>query len=744
MHFIEVAVPVPLRRTFHYISDQPVARGCRVLVKFANRELVGLVCNEVTEADIAEEILPKLAAVKEILDCEPVVNEHWLALLSWLAQYYQAPLGEVVHTALPAVLRKGAPSTYTKPEEIALHPDIADIPFSDAAAHVAVMQLQKKAKKQYAALATLHKALSHGQHLTLSSAHKLTNAASVKALLDKELVQKQPGVIHSGAWLTALLATESTHLSPNVEQSIAITGISSQLNQFFCALIEGVTGSGKTEVYLQIIEKVLRQGQQVLILVPEIGLTPQTVARFAKRFGIEVGVLHSGLNDNERMQVWQKARHNELGLVIGTRSAIFTPFAHLGMIIIDEEHDDSFKQQDGLRYHARDLAIMLARKLAIPVLLGTATPSLESLYNAKQERYQHYVLTNRAGSAVMAQQALINITQQQVEYGLTNEALTLMKEHLQQGNQVLVFMNRRGFAPAVVCQSCGDVHTCQACDKAYTYHQFNRSVQCHQCLHTQPMPRQCSACGGRDILTEGIGTEQLTTGLQQLFPAYSTIRIDSDSMRGKQTLAKTLDAINNLEHQILVGTQILAKGHHFAHVTCVIILDVDGALFSADFRAPEKLAQLVTQISGRAGRAEKPGVTYLQTAQPGHPLLQDLINNGYQHFAEFALHERKALNQPPYSFQALLRAEDQDIRKIMTFLQTMLGFVGHMQHLNVAGPVPCLIEKKQNRYRYCVVLQSTNRSYLQKVLGLLMPECEAKANELRIRWSIDVDNIDFS
>jgi primosomal protein N' (replication factor Y) len=744
MHFIEVAVPVPLRRTFHYTSEQPIAAGCRVLVKFANRELVGLVCKQVSEADIEPTILPKLAAVKEIIDSDPVFNEHWLTLLGWLAQYYQAPLGEVMHTALPAVLRKGATSQYAKPDELVLHQSIADRPFTDAATHVAVMGLQKKAKKQYAALEKLHKVLSSGQHLTLSAANKLTSTASVKALLEKELLQKQPGVIHQGAWLNSFLANKTEHLPPNVEQSIAITGINSQLNEFFCALIEGVTGSGKTEVYLQVIEKVLAQGQQVLILVPEIGLTPQTVARFAKRFGIEVGVLHSGLNDNERMQVWQKARHNELGLVIGTRSAIFTPFAHLGIIIIDEEHDDSFKQQDGLRYHARDLAIMLGKKLSIPVLLGTATPSLESLYNAKQERYQHYLLPNRAGVAAMAQQALINITQQHVEYGLTTEALTLMKEHLQQGNQVLVFMNRRGFAPAVVCQSCGDVHTCQACDKAYTYHQFNRSVQCHQCLHTQPMPRQCSACGGRDILTEGIGTEQLTAGLTQLFPDYSTVRIDSDSMRGKETLAKTLDAINNLEHQILVGTQILAKGHHFAHVTCVIILDVDGALFSADFRAPEKLAQLVTQISGRAGRAEKPGVTYLQTAQPGHPLLQDLINNGYQHFAEFALHERKALQQPPYSFQALLRAEDQDIRKIMTFLQTMLGFVGHMQHLNVAGPLPCLIEKRQSRYRYCIVLQSTSRSYLQQVLGMLMPECEAKANELRIRWSIDVDNIDFS
>ncbi|MET1219307.1 MAG: primosomal protein N' [Glaciecola sp.] len=744
MHYLEVAVPVPLRKTFHYTHSEPVAAGCRVEVRFANRTLVGMVVGQASQTDIDPHLTSKIQAIQQVLDDQPVMTPIWLSWLGWLTQYYHHPIGEVAHAMLPAGLRKANNSRFSKPPSIVLREDLRVCSAEQFATHVDVMSLRKRAKKQHTALTEVFAAQQQAKVLSIGTANKTLGSAAVKGLLEKGLLQQVTTDIAPLCWHRQYLAQTPCHLTPNVEQALAISSLSVQLDTHFVALLEGITGSGKTEVYLQVIAEVLAAGKQVLILVPEIGLTPQTVARFAQRFGIEVGVLHSGLNDNERLLVWHQARHHEIGLVIGTRSAIFTPFANLGLIIIDEEHDDSFKQQDGLRYHARDVAIVLAQRLTIPIILGTATPSLETLYNAKQGKFQHFQLQQRAGGAVKAEQVLINTCQQNMQYGMSDEAIGILKTHLEQGNQVLVFMNRRGYAPAVVCQTCGEVHLCQACDKAYTYHQYNHSVLCHQCLDKQPMPNACKTCGGQDLLTAGSGTEQLKHGLQALFPQYQTVRIDSDSMRGKQKLAQTLDAINAREYHILVGTQILAKGHHFAHVTCVLILDVDSALYSGDFRAPEKLAQLVTQIGGRAGRASKPGSMYLQTAQPGHPLLQDLVNNGYQHFAEFALHERRAVGLPPYAFQAVLRAEDPDVRKCLALLQYGSGLVSHMQYLQVLGPLPCTVEKRQNRYRYCLVLQATKRTFLQKVLTAFIPEIETRANQLRIRWSIDVDNIDFS
>lgn len=757
MAFLAVAVPVPLRKTFHYTHTGTVELGKRVAVRFANRDLTGVVVNAWETIPDNMAINPdKCKPIESVLDETAIFNPSWLALLQWVANYYQHPIGEVMHAALPGALRKRISSLPKAQLGISLSPELQAInqPGHDISQTVPFITLQRAPKQHALACYVAAKtqpntplAIDESAGINKAYLREVFSTPLITALIKKSVLVEREYIAPYGDWYAQKAPAYFTHtqaLKPNIEQSVAISGITAQLDQFGCFLIEGITGSGKTEVYLQIINQVLQRQQQVLILVPEIGLTPQTVGRFEARFGIEVGVLHSGLSDNERLNVWQKARLNQIGLVIGTRSAIFTPLPELGMIIIDEEHDDSFKQQDGLRYHARDVAIMLAQRKQIPVILGTATPVLETLHRAMSGKYQHYTLQKRAGNAATAPVHIIDVCNQPLQFGLAHTTIAMLQTHLAQGNQVLIFINRRGFAPAVLCQQCGQVEECQACAKPMTYHKTQSRMVCHHCLAFNLPPSRCQSCGAGDLITQGMGTQQLEDGLAQLFPQYSTVRIDSDSMRGKDTLSDTIEAINQRQHQILLGTQILAKGHHFAHVTCVVIMDVDGALFSADFRAPEKLAQLITQISGRAGRADKPGETFLQTTQPGHPLLQDLVNNGYGHFARYALQERQHATLPPYSFQTVIRAEDEDPQLTLRYLQYVAQLLINMPNLSVVGPLPCLIEKKQNRYRFMLIIQSPYRDLRQKAVTAIVDDCTAYANKLRIRWSIDVDNIDFN
>ena len=742
MNIYAVAIPVPLYQTFHYTSHETLVLGARVEVNFANRRMVGIVWQKTNPNMLESKLRQKLKPIMRQLDETPIFDVTWRELLQWLSEYYQHPLGEVCQTALPVALRK--PNGNSK-MPVQKHLKLtacfqsqwdevgdAGIIFKHAG-HRAASQQQAL----FSELAQAPKALIEiRQHFTKST---------LDGLAQKHMTTEFEAPIVAGAWQRSIEYWESlSHARANVEQALVITGITAQLEQYGAFLLEGITGSGKTEVYLQIIAQVLAKGQQVLILVPEIGLTPQTVSRFEQRFGIEVGVIHSGLSDAARLRVWQKACAEQIGLVIGTRSAIFTPLPALGMIIIDEEHDESFKQQDGLKYHARALATMIAHKRHIPLLLGTATPTAETLHNANSGKYQHFTLQQRAGGAVPATLRLVDTSQIALTSGLADDTLHTMQQHLKAGNQVLVFLNRRGYAPAVICQHCGQAQECGACDKPFTYHRTKRKLICHHCTEQVPLVQSCMHCGHTQLQTEGIGTEQLTAQIDALFPQYNSIRIDSDAMRGKDVLSNTLDAINANDYQILVGTQILAKGHHFANVTCVVIMDVDTALFSPDFRATEKLAQLITQISGRAGRATKPGETLLQTSQPGHPLIQDLLHNGYGHCIRTILHERQANQLPPYTHHALIRAEDPELNKCLRLLHFAMQQCEQLQSLVVVGPLPCLIEKRQTRYRYQLLLQAEQRGYLHGVLKQLTPSIQAFAQELRIRWSVDVDNIDFS
>ncbi len=728
MHIFQVALPFPKRQVFDYLHERDdLLPGMRVLVPFGPRKVIGVVVAKLTNSVHQTKLKP----IIEIIDSKPVLNDTLLSIAHWLAKYYHHPIGEVLQTVMPVALRKGESD---KPKPIKML-SLADNVVSCAKEGI-LPEALGRAKKQIA----LFEVLSHGP-VTLSKLKQEYSDVVIKGLVTKGLAQYVEVDKPSQA-LAWTLEKQIDKPTPNVQQAIAISAITQSLQQYTCFLIEGVTGSGKTEVYLQAIEEVLRNQRQVLILVPEIGLTPQTVGRFERRFSLPVGVLHSNLTDNERLSVWQNSRQGELPIIIGTRSSIFTPLLRPGMIIVDEEHDASYKQQDGLKYHARDLAVMLAKRYQIPLVLGTATPSLETLNNALLGRYHHLHLAERAGNAAIAKQYVMDITNQPLEAGIAQGMFSRIQAHLEQGSQVMIFVNRRGFAPALLCHHCGYVEECKRCNKPFTVHRSLNKIQCHHCGAAKSIPNQCNQCQHTEMVTQGIGTEQLETSLRSHFAQYSTIRIDSDSIRGKNKLNTVLEEINSGRHQILIGTQILSKGHHFPNVTLVLILDSDGALFSADFRAAEHLAQLITQLAGRAGRAEKPGEMWLQTHQPGHPLLQDLINNGYGDFARYALEERKMAALPPYRFIALFRAESQHAGDGFNFLADVAALLTDPQ-VSVLGPIPAIMEKRQGRYRMQLMLQANSRSVLNQVISAQINEIENLSSARKVRWSIDIDPQDF-
>lgn len=729
LQIVRVAVAVPLRKTFDYLVpdshrlDQTWI-GCRILVPFARRKQVAVVLSVHEFSDVPTS---KLKAILGRLDKKASFDKQMLSLGLWISEYYLHPIGEVFATMLPASLRKGSSSEVPATEYLVKQ-------FNDV---TTIQSTLKHAKKQLALCAQLA-----GGEITIRQAKRNFSSAVIQELLKKELIAsivKPYSPVTD--WPNRLVLTENH--PANIEQSIAISAVN-QAASFATFLLEGVTGSGKTEVYLQVIAPVLLAGKQVLILVPEIGLTPQTVARFEKRFGKVVGVLHSGLNDQQRLRVWQQARDNEIGIIIGTRSSIFVPLASPGMIIVDEEHDESFKQQDNVKYHARDIAVYRAKQLNIPLIMGSATPSLETLHNALNKKYHHLQLTQRAAKASMPSQLLLDIKAQSLEHGIAPGLIEKMREQLKLGNQVLVFVHRRGYSPALLCHQCGHVETCNDCDNPYTLHKISNNMQCHRCGQQQSIPQRCRQCGHNELDTFGLGTEQIEIGLQSLFADYSCVRIDSDSTRGKGKLSGLLDEINAQKHQILIGTQILSKGHHFPNVTLAIILNVDGSLFSADFRAPEKLGQLITQLSGRAGRANKPGEVWLQTHQPQHPLLQDLVQNGFADYARSLLLERKHAQLPPYEHQILLRAESANIFLIEGFLTYAYSTLVQFSRLKLIGPLPCTIEKKQGRYRMMLVAQCASRQYLHEALSNALGAIDTHMSSGKVRWSIDVAPLDFS
>ena len=729
MNIVRVALAVPLPRFFDYLypPDLTPIVGGRVLVPFGSQKRVGIVVDLPASSDVAKE---KLKPIIDVLDAESLFNSTTWDWLAWSANYYRAALGDVLFQALPVKLRNG---------ESAVKNDRTFWRITDLGKQALESGELKRAKKQIEALNLL---------LTqdLEKGNNEISSAMWSALKGKDYVEEIIVPTEQKSWQQALgdnpLVNLDNRLTLNKQQALAFSQLLFQ-EGFNVWLLEGVTGSGKTEIYLQYIEEILKKGKQVLVLVPEIGLTPQTVRRFQARFNVEIDVLHSNLNDTQRLNVWERARTGQSAIVIGTRSALFTQFSDLGLIILDEEHDGSFKQQDGWRYHARDLGIVLAQKLNIPILLGSATPSLESVNNVQNGKYHHLVLSKRAGNATALRQFVIDLKHQRIQNGLSEPLLQRMQEHLEKGNQVLLFLNRRGFAPVLLCHECGWIDECHHCEKPYTYHQHQRVLRCHHCGAQKTVPMQCGHCGSTHLVTTGLGTEQLEETLKARFPQYNIARIDRDSTARKGKLEGYLEDIQQGKSQILIGTQMLAKGHHFPNVTLVALVNVDNALFSLDFRAEERLAQLYVQVAGRSGRAEKQGEVVLQTHYPNHPLLTTLLEKGYQAFAEETLKLRHNMGLPPFSFQALFKAQCRHSEEAENALSQLASFFYEqkIEGLQVLGPIPAPFSKKAGQYRWQLLLQHASRKQLQAALSRYSPEL-IKSSQVRL--ILDVDPLDLS
>ncbi len=729
---LQIAVPSPVYRTFDYLAPAGVdpadlCLGIRVRVPFRRARAVGILvgCSAHSRVDRG-----RLRPALEVLDREPLFDESLLALLGWAADYYRHPPGEVFATALPVALRRGAPAR--------------GVP------------------------ARRWRLTETGRGRDPGEPRRAPRQTRILTLLDERVegVEEKPIRALGGDWRGALRAlaakgwigaheepavvpacepgAASTAPTLNGAQRDAVQAVCGALGRFQAFLLDGVTGSGKTEVYLRIVQAALQAGRQTLVLVPEIGLTPQLVARFRRRLQAPVAVLHSGLSERERLTAWLAARSGAAPVIIGTRSAVFTPLAAPGVVIVDEEHDASFKQQEGFRYHGRDLAVLRARRLGVPIVLGSATPSLESLHNAAHGRYRRLVLPERVGNAVPPRMGVLDLRRRSMDEGLSGELLRRIGGHLQEGGQVLLFLNRRGYAPTVICHECGWVAECPRCDAHMTLHLARRRVRCHHCGAERPLPQQCPTCGGEDLRALGQGTERMEQALERHFPGVEIARIDRDSTRRKGAMESLLDGARTGRSRILIGTQMLAKGHHFPGVTLVGVLDGDQGLYGADFRAGERMAQLIVQVAGRAGRAERPGEVLVQTHHPDHPLLTALLRGGYAGFAAQALDERRAAELPPYTRLALLRAEAPAPEAPLAFLEAARASALHLGDGAVAvlGPVPAPMERRAGRYRAQLLLQSAGHAALQRLLGAWVPALEGLKSARRVRWSVDVDPAD--
>ena len=694
---IRVAVPVYLYDCFDYslTAEQyhQAEVGARVAVSFGRQNVVGVIVEKLTDEKPLD-LGFKLKAITELLDDSAILDAKVLSLLTWSAQYYQFPIGEVMHAALPSFLRQGKPYNL-----LARMWKLIDDHAED--------KLKRSEKQQDAyKILKLHPTGTSENILNLAG----IETATLKALEKKKITQC---ILEAQDFKPQAMTLAQMPLTPNDEQKRAIQNILKVRHSYHAFLLDGLTGSGKTEVYLQVMQEVLKQGKQVLVLVPEIGLTPQTVSRFQSRFHCHIALLHSGLNDSKRLQAWQSAQTGKASIVIGTRSAIYTPLPHLGLIVLDEEHDLSFKQQEGFRYHARDVALYRAHLENCPIILGSATPSIDSYALVEQGKMTRLELDQRAGVAVMPKMHVIDLKVAQKQNGISQQLIHEVQKRLDKKEQVLIFLNRRGYAPVLICESCGWQAKCPHCDANFTVHrQPYQHLHCHHCGTIHRMPEHCPQCQHSELKPIGLGTAKVEENLQALFPNFDVIRVDRDSTSRVGSWQKIYNKIQKSEPIILLGTQMLAKGHHFPYVTLVAILDIDSGLLSVDFRATERTAQLIIQVAGRAGRGEKKGEVYLQTLRPDHPLLNTLLESGYRSFAKQTLKERKAAWMPPYRYAALLRCESKDQELNQNFLQEHAQALRQASEnsIDIWGPIPAPMERKAGRYQAHMVLLSKDRA----------------------------------
>jgi len=741
---LQVALDTPLRRVFdyRYPKDSEAAAmsalpppGVRVRVPFGRRLLVGILVATSSESQVPAE---KLRHAVEFLDTEPVFDAVTFELLCWAADYYHHPIGAVFAAALPVGLRDGQAArlrsmrwdlTATGRQEWQTPSD-------------------RRAPRQRALLEWL-------------ATNEVRDEAAVTAQFKPDLVR----TLAARDWIVAVetdasaqpsLASEAAppdaaELALTPAQSEAVAAILGSLSRFAVHLLHGVTGSGKTEVYLQVIARVIGTGGQALVLVPEIALTPQLVARFAHRFGTGIAVLHSGLAGSERRDAWRRAHAGEARIVIGTRSAVFASLPRLAVIVVDEEHDASYKQQEGFRYSGRDLAVLRAQRAAVPIVLGSATPSLETLENVAQGRYSRLSLPQRAGVARPPLMRLVDLKKHASEQGLSQPALQAIREHLAAGGQIIVFLNRRGYAPTLFCNQCGWAAACAHCDARMTLHRRAGRLRCHHCGAQSAVPSTCGQCA-HPLYPVGQGTERVEETLERLFPEAPLARLDRDTAAARGGMQAVLAEVQSGAAKILVGTQMLTKGHHFPDVSLVVILDADQGLFASDYRATERLAQMIIQVAGRAGRDARAGEVLIQTEFPEHPLLNRLISDGYEAFAAGALAERREAHWPPFSRLALLRAEARQIERLDEFLGAAarlgtgkgasLGAGGHGAGIRILGPATALLARRADHFRAHLLIEADERLVLQRFLSRWLPAVEGLAAPTGLRWSIDVDPLE--
>jgi primosomal protein N' (replication factor Y) len=736
----QIAIDTPLRRVFDYLPPmqstaetvQVPPLGVRVRVPFGRQRLIGILVGIVSHSTVASS---KLRSVAEILDDRSVYDPVTFDLLRWAAEYYHHPVGEVYAAALPINLRNGQP--------VADSTEICKI--TDQGQAEIAAPSSRRAPRQRKLLAWL----AQRPNASIAEAATLFGMEQLRSLLRRGWASSEIVALPAQPSAAAAARASRTRLQLTDSQHAAVDSILSTLRKFAAHLLYGVTGSGKTEVYLRIIEAAIADGGQALVLVPEIALTPQLVQRFRDYFTAGVEVVHSGLSDAERRDAWRAAHSGEAKIIIGTRSAVFTSLPRLALVVVDEEHDASYKQHEGFRYSARDLAVMRARGANVPIVLGSATPSLETLENAASGRYFKHVLPQRPGAARPPRMALVDLRKHAIEQGLSGPAIQAIGRHLQAGGQIIVFLNRRGYAPSLFCNACGWVAPCAHCDARMTLHRRAEQLRCHHCGAHAAIPATCGNCG-QPLVPVGQGTERVEETLARLFPDAPLARLDRDSTSLKGSIQLVLDRVHSGEARILVGTQMLTKGHHFPDVSLVVILDADQGLFASDFRATERLAQTITQVAGRAGRETRAGEVMIQTQFPEHPLLNRLIDQGYESFASSALQERREAGWPPYSRLALLRAEAKDRDGLDAFLYAALESARGLDEsrdathptVKVLGPATALIARRADHFRAHLLIETAARSSLQRFLLRWLPRVESLPGPSGLRWSIDVDPLE--
>ena len=730
----QVAVPSPLRGLFDYrprFTTQKIEPGTRVVVPFGAQTVVGFVMSKTFESTVP---LSKLKLIIEILDEEPILPQEILSILKWSSDYYHHPIGQVLSTAVPKKIRG---HNHVKPR-IKTWESLEFISKQKST-------LVKNAPKQRALLELLQK--SSMTQYEIKQAGFSTSV--VKELEAKELIVETTLSDPLNKPFQPIPQKNPRSMVLNDEQKLAVDSIREREDDFQCFLLQGVTGSGKTEVYMQAMQSHLAKGRQCLVLVPEIGLTPQILNRFTERFECSIRTLHSGLSDSERLESWNMTREGQAGILIGTRSSVFTPFHKLGMIIIDEEHDGSFKQQEGFKYSARDLAIFRAKKENIPIIIGSATPSLESIQNAQLKKYKLLKLVNSASNTPMSSKCVIDISNQRLISGISKPLMAKIEEQLNKDKQVLVFINRRGFAPALSCQNCGWVAECKSCQSQKTVHIRPPSICCHHCGEVSELPAECPSCGSVRLEKLGVGTQKLEAFLEQNFNNVPVFRIDRDSTRKKNQLNEILNQIGSGKKCIMIGTQMIAKGHHFPNITLVAIIDADTGLFSADFRGQEYMAQTITQVSGRAGRARQVGEVVIQTRHAAHATLQTLIKGGYDDFARSILEERKAGEMPPFAKLALIKAKSKSMSTSLDFLVKCGVIVKEINQkyaskVELIGPYPAPLEKQGGKFRAHLLLKSKTVATMQQLLRELVAKLDKMKHKAGLQWYLDVDPGDLT